>query len=457
MSEQVSKTSHREAESRAMAKGSRLLLEEMEGAAKAMHRVVKAEEQLAKAAAGAAKAAKGALAGFDQLDVLTQKTASGGKSQEKQGEPSPAERFPGMGKGQGGSDVERHSLTLEGIPELTDDFHGIGEAFQGLTDGMGEAWQTRLEGLLTAWSATGALLTGNVSLLLPALGEAVTAAWEESIQPVLDSLSQKLGTLWAEKIVPGFGALMQYISQLVAQAPQILKNFIQPVADAFALVLLPGTTEAMGTIQETARALGEAIGAVALGVKATLAGITEFLSGVFTGDWARAWEGVREIFSGQWKAMSGFAKGTVNAVISLINAMIRAAADGINYLIGQLNKIRFEVPDWVPGIGGKSWGIHIDALSPYQIPMLATGAVIPPGAEFLAVLGDQRAGRNLEAPEGLIRQIVREESGGQGVRLNVSAKGTAGELVRWLRFEMEREDSRRGESLVKGGDVYAVY
>ena len=49
-----------------------------------------------------------------------------------------------------------------------------------------------------------------------------------------------------------------------------------------------------------------------------------------------------------------------------------------------------------------------------QIPRLAQGAVIPPNREFLAVLGDQRHGTNLEAPEDLIRKIVREEAGGGG-------------------------------------------
>ena len=66
----------------------------------------------------------------------------------------------------------------------------------------------------------------------------------------------------------------------------------------------------------------------------------------------------------------------------------------------------------MPKIGGSRFGFNLSPINAPQIPYLAKGAVIPPNAEFLAVLGDQKNGRNLEAPEALLRQIVREESGG---------------------------------------------
>ena len=77
-------------------------------------------------------------------------------------------------------------------------------------------------------------------------------------------------------------------------------------------------------------------------------------------------------------------------------------------------KISFDVPSWVPFVGGKSIGVNISYISENVLPRLAKGAVIPANDEFLAVLGDQTHGNNIEAPEGLIRKIVREESGGSG-------------------------------------------
>lgn len=137
------------------------------------------------------------------------------------------------------------------------------------------------------------------------------------------------------------------------------------------------------------------------GIKTVFQGLIKFLTGVFTNDWDMAWEGVKEIFKGMWNANISLLEGAINLIIK-----------GLNWLIAQINKIEFNVPDWVPGIGGESIGPNIPSISEAKIPRLAQGAVIPPNREFLAVLGDQRSGNNLEAPEGLIRKIFREESGG---------------------------------------------
>lgn len=82
------------------------------------------------------------------------------------------------------------------------------------------------------------------------------------------------------------------------------------------------------------------------------------------------------------------------------------------------------------------------------IPALATGAVIPPNGEFLAVLGDQKHGRNLEAPESLIRQIVREESG-TGRNGTLTIRPGPG-LTRYLSYELEWEGVREGPRLIGG-------
>ena len=145
--------------------------------------------------------------------------------------------------------------------------------------------------------------------------------------------------------------------------------------------------------------IGETVNGVYEGVKKVLKGLVDFISGVFTGDWKKAWEGVKEIFAGVW-----------NGIVSLLEGAANLIVRGVNWLISQLNKISFSIPDWVPAVGGKSFGINIPQLSEVTLPRLATGAVIPPNREFMAVLGDQTSGNNIEAPENLIRQIVREET-----------------------------------------------
>lgn len=137
--------------------------------------------------------------------------------------------------------------------------------------------------------------------------------------------------------------------------------------------------------------------------------ISEFVSNVFAGNWEDAWNGIKDIFKDVWNGIIGFLEKAVNFII-----------DGINWMISKLNTVHFETPDWVPLIGGKSFGISIPTLASVQLPRLASGAVIPPNREFMAVLGDQKSGTNIEAPADLIRQMVREElrayGGGTGSR-----------------------------------------
>lgn len=145
-------------------------------------------------------------------------------------------------------------------------------------------------------------------------------------------------------------------------------------------------------------------------VRQTLNGIITFLQGVFTGNWSQAWQGIINTFKGLWSGIASAIKQPINNVISKINAMLSAVSTGVNKAIRMLNRIK--VPSWVPGIGGKS--VHISSVGTARIPYLAQGGVIPPNKEFMAVLGDQKSGNNIEAPESLIRKIVREESGNKG-------------------------------------------
>lgn len=102
------------------------------------------------------------------------------------------------------------------------------------------------------------------------------------------------------------------------------------------------------------------------------------------------------------------AKGVINGLIGMFEGMANGVIKCVNALIKGLNKLSFNVPSWVPGIGGKKFGFNIKQISEIKIPRLATGAVIPPNKEFLAMLGDQKHGTNIEAPLDTIKQALAE-------------------------------------------------
>lgn len=105
-------------------------------------------------------------------------------------------------------------------------------------------------------------------------------------------------------------------------------------------------------------------------VKQIFNGIISFISGIFTADWAKAWQGVKDIFGGIMNGLGAVIKAPLNAVISLINSAISG-----------LNKISVNIPSWVPGVGGKTFGVNIP-----KIPMLAKGGLID--SPTLAMIGE---------------------------------------------------------------------
>lgn len=180
--------------------------------------------------------------------------------------------------------------------------------------------------------------------------------------------------------------------------------------------------------------IGKLVSDLYKSIKDILQGVIDFVVGVFTGDWTKAWDGVKEIFKGIW-----------NGIVAIIEAAINFIIDGVNLLISALNTIHFDIPDWVPLIGGKSFGINIPLVSQVALPRLAEGAVIPPNREFLAVLGDQKSGTNIETPLSTMVQAFKQamnESGGSGRPITVVLQLDRRELGRVV-YKLNNEETQR--------------
>lgn len=164
-----------------------------------------------------------------------------------------------------------------------------------------------------------------------------------------------------------------------------------------------------------------ASGAVAAwdGIKSAFKSVPEWFQRKFRD----AWQKVKDVFSTGGRIWSGIKEGIENTFRTVVNAIIRGMntiiAVPFNKINSMLNTIRNAS---FLGISPfqNMWGVN--PLPVPQIPMLARGAVIPANRKFLAVLGDQQNGNNLEAPESLLRKIVREEAGGVGSRYEFIAR-----------------------------------
>lgn len=165
-----------------------------------------------------------------------------------------------------------------------------------------------------------------------------------------------------------------------------------------------------------------------------LTGIVTFISGVFSNNWKRAWEGIVTILKGIWNLIVSTVEGAINLVIDLINAMVRAFNSAFS--------IMRALTGFPP---------YIEEMPHVELPRLATGAVIPPNREFLAVLGDQKQGTNIETPLSTMVQAFRQALseggyGGQSEAYLVLDEEILGKVI----YRLNRSESNRvGVSLVE--------
>jgi len=213
-------------------------------------------------------------------------------------------------------------------------------------------------------------------------------------------------------IVAKWTSIKEWISKTISSIDAAFEQFLANVEEGVAAAV-DWVIEKWTAVKDWFSGLWEKVssGAVAAwdGIKSAFKSVPEWFQSKFRD----AWQKVKDVFSTGGRIWSGIKEGiestfrtVVNAIIRGMNTIIAVPFNRINFMLNMIRNASFL------GISPfqNLWGVN--PLPVPQIPMLARGAVIPANRQFLAVLGDQRNGNNLEAPESLLRQIVREEAGG---------------------------------------------
>lgn len=223
-------------------------------------------------------------------------------------------------------------------------------------------------------------------------------------------------------IVAKWTSIKEWISKTISSIDAAFEQHLANV-EAGVAAAVDWVIEKWTAVKDWFSGLWEKVasGAVAAwdGIKSAFESVPEWFQGKFRD----AWQKVKDVFSTGGRIWSGIKEGIENTFRTVVNAIIRGMntiiAVPFNKINSMLNMIRNAS---FLGISPfrNLWGVN--PLPVPQIPMLARGAVIPANRQFLAVLGDQRNGNNLEAPESLLRQIVREEAGGAGSRYEFIAR-----------------------------------
>lgn len=214
--------------------------------------------------------------------------------------------------------------------------------------------------------------------------------WNTYVSPILDKIGEKFEDMVNNHIQPMVSMFIGLIGSIIDVLGLLWKEVLVPIINWIVSNILPIIVPILGAIVSTVMDVASGIADVITGIMQIMKGIIDWIIGVFTGDWERAFGGLSDIISGFWNTI----KGVINMVIGGIESMANGVIGAINGMITALNKIKFDVPDWVPEIGGKSLGFNISKISTISIPRLANGGITT--GSTIANIGE--AGREAVLP-----------------------------------------------------------
>lgn len=221
-------------------------------------------------------------------------------------------------------------------------------------EGAGAAFDGVVQIVQSVVGVLGQLVTFSTTYVKPI----ITEIFSFVTQTVLPGIMQAFSTAapYISQIVSGLGSVILQVATMIAQAIQaalpVVMAVIQGVLAAFQV--------AVPVILSVVQSLVASFQAIVTSIQGVFDGLIAFVTGVFTGNWSQAWEGVKQIFGNAFNALVELAKVPINAVIALINGAI----DGINSLTGG----GISIPDWVPVAGGQTFSLKLN-----KIPALAHG------------------------------------------------------------------------------------
>lgn len=307
------------------------------------------------------------------------------------------------------------------LSTLSPAIDGLASAAKGLNE-----WFSSLDPTTQKVISVVGILAATLGPLLIVISSVITAV--QTIMTVLPAVKGAIIAVNAALAANPIALVVIAIAGLVAAFVALWNNceeFRQFWIDlwdslqAGAQVVIDGIGTAFEQLGEGFTQVGDGIMLMFDSIGSTFSGLGDTISGICE-DVGGFFSDMGENISGVWDSIVAGIKASVNTAIGFVNTMISGAEGAINFLVDAINTLHWEIPDWVPLLGGKEFGFDVPHASFPRVPELAQGAVIPPNSPFLAVLGDQPSGTNIEAPLSTIKDALLQAMAQSG---NTSAAG----------------------------------
>ncbi|MFR7544799.1 MAG: hypothetical protein ACLUWN_02490 [Clostridia bacterium] len=237
------------------------------------------------------------------------------------------------------------SQTLLGIFEPLSSI--LGTIKQGIQDTFSKFWEV--------YDTYIAPAVENIKNGFSDILKTVLTVWNENIKPILDEWAEKFDTLWTEHIQPMVDKFLEFIGKLISGISEIWNTWLVPLINWIVENVVPVLSPIFETIGNLFMTAFGIISDVLGGIWDALGGLIDFIVGVFTGDWEKAWNGIKEIFSGIWDAIKGVFEGIWNAIKDVVSGAINTIKNLISSVMNAISSLWSNIWNGIKNTASNIW------------------------------------------------------------------------------------------------------
>ncbi|MEC1177614.1 hypothetical protein P9B03_03885 [Metasolibacillus meyeri] len=306
-----------------------------------------------------------------------------------------------------------------------------------------------------AWGKHGKDLLKNLKDLFKNIQDIFQSLWDKVLKPIVEPFLERLLWLWDKHLKGVVDEVVKFVLKLVDAALDILNKFILPLIKFLVDDLGPTFSTIFNFIADVVGTTVAVIADIIKGLLQILGGLIDFIVGVFTGNWGKAWDGVVSVFEGIVTLISGILKGVLNLTIDVINGAIGLIINGINRVVDSA----MGIVNLIPGID-----IKFNPITPPRIPKLARGGIVngatnfgnyiagEAGAEMIVPLENTPFVDKLASALGTAVMAAMQMSGQQSTNndsgdIVINIDGTT--FARILNPYLAREEQRLGSTIIQ--------
>lgn len=282
------------------------------------------------------------------------------------------------------------------LTPITENAEGFKEELQNVINPISEVLTTLADSFTQTWDKINQMYDEHLRPLFDSITDGLSEivgtlldGYNTYMAPVLETLAGKFTEVWQGTIQPLLDNFIELFGKVADLIKVVWENILQPVVNWIAGNIYPvvaPVVEAVGTLfLDVFQGIGDTLN----NFLTIAGGVIDFLTGVFSGDWEKAWDGIKSVFEGVWNGMPDFIKEPIRSIVGFINTMIAAVESGVNGVIEALNAISIDIPE-TPFSDAFTLGFNLSKIDLPRIPQLAKGGVLKKGQwGFLEGDGDE--------------------------------------------------------------------